>query len=85
MTHHLVYRPSSPASASPYRLLDDQNREVEWANRFLDVQRLRGLSPYSLRAYAYDLLNFARWWVGSPRRPVAKSPNRLSWRTSVSN
>ena len=71
MTYRLVYRPSSPASASPYRLLDDQNRELSWANSFLDVQRLRGLSLYSLRIYAYDLLNFARWWVGSPHRTIA--------------
>jgi site-specific recombinase XerD len=71
MNYRLIYHSSSPASASPYRLLDDQNRELEWANSFLDVQRLRGLSLYSLRAYAYDLLNFARWWVGSPRRTIA--------------
>src|SRR5208283_1529167 len=31
------------------------------ANQFLDAQRLRGLSLRSLRAYAYDLLNLARW------------------------
>jgi site-specific recombinase XerD len=35
---------------------------VDWANEFLDVQRLRGLSLCSLRAYAYDLLNLARWF-----------------------
>ena len=28
---------------------------------FLDAQRLRGLSLRSLRAYAYDLVNLARW------------------------
>ena len=53
---------SVPASASPYRLLDDQGREIAWANAFLDAQRVRQLSLRSLRAYAYDLLHFARWW-----------------------
>lgn len=60
-----------PARASPYRLRDDQDQELDGAHDFLDVQRLRGLSLYSLRAYAYDLLSFAPWWVGTPRWSVA--------------
>jgi site-specific recombinase XerD len=71
MTLRLVLQSSSPASASPYRLLDDQDRELTWANDFLDAQRLRQLSPRSLRAYAYDLLHFARW-LQPTRRPLAK-------------
>jgi integrase/recombinase XerD len=63
----LVDRPSVPPSASPYRLLDEQGQEVTWANAFLDAQRIRQLSPRSLRAYAYDLLHFARWWQDLPR------------------
>ena len=70
----LVYRPSVPASASPYRLLDEHGREVAWANGFLDAQRVRQLSLRSLRAYAYDLLHFARWWAERPAA-VARSPN----------
>jgi len=58
----LVYRPSLPPSASPYRLLDERGQEVTWANAFLDAQRIRQLSLRSLRAYGYDLLHFARWW-----------------------
>jgi integrase/recombinase XerD len=50
------------ASASPYRVCDEQEGEVQWANAFLDSQRLRQLSPRSLRIYAYDLLDFARWF-----------------------
>ena len=42
----------------PYRLIDDAGYEIAWANDFLDAQHLRLLSPRSLRAYAYDLLNF---------------------------
>ena len=55
-------QPAVPASASPYRVCDEKGGEVEWANAFLDGQRLRQLSPRSLRIYAYDLLDFARWF-----------------------
>ena len=58
---------SVPASASPYRLLDENSHEIAWANAFLDAQRVRQLSLRSLRAYAYDLLHFARWWQPPPR------------------
>src|SRR5262245_42467123 len=51
-----------PAAACPYRLLDDAGHEIAWANDFLDAQHLRQLSPCSLRAYAYDLLHFTRWF-----------------------
>lgn len=67
----VVYKPSVPASASPYRLLDEQG-EVEWANSFLDAQRIRQLSVRSLRAYAYDLLHFARWWSQQPAKPLSE-------------
>jgi len=68
----VVHRPTVPASASPYRLLDEQGREVAWANAFLDAQRIRQLSLRSLRAYAYDLLHFARWWFEQPEQPLAE-------------
>ena len=58
----LFHRPSGPASASPYRLLDEQEREVAWAN-----ECIRQLSPRSPRAYAYDLLHFARWLEEVPQ------------------
>ena len=67
----LSYQPSVPASASPYRLRDENGRERDWANAFLDAQRLRQLSLRSLRAYAYDLLDFARWFEPR-RRPLAE-------------
>lgn len=62
----LVYRPTVLASVSPYRLLDEHGQEIAWANAFLDAQRIRQLSLRSLRAYAYDLLHFARWWSQPP-------------------
>ncbi len=54
-----------------YRLLNSAGQEVPWACQFLDAQCLRGLSPCSLRIYAYDLLNFIRWWFRCPKRSLA--------------
>ena len=67
----VIYQPSTPASASPYRLRQEGGPELDWANEFLDAQRLRQLSLRSLRAYAYDLLDFARWFAPR-RRPLAE-------------
>lgn len=64
----LVNDRSAQASVSPYRILDAQGRPVGWINDFLDAQHIRGLSLPSLRAYGYDLLNFARWWLRRSRR-----------------
>lgn len=58
----LVCQPATQGGACPYRLLDDAGHEIGWVNDFLDAQHLRQLSPRSLRAYAYDLLHFARWF-----------------------
>jgi hypothetical protein len=68
----LVHRPTILASVSPYRLLDEQGQEIGWANAFLDGQHIRQLSLRSLRAYAYDLLHFARWW-SEPALPLPLS------------
>ena len=62
----LVHRPTVRASVCPYRLLDEHDQEIAWANAFLDGQCIRQLSLRSLRAYAYDLLHFARWWSERP-------------------
>jgi integrase/recombinase XerD len=61
MKVRISFEPSAPPSKSPYRLVQEEGLAVDWANEFLDAQRLRGLSLRTLRAYAYDLLNFARW------------------------
>jgi hypothetical protein len=67
----VVYQPAVPASASPYRVCEEQGGEIDWANAFLDGQRLRQLSPRSVRIYAYDLLDFARWFEAQ-HQPLAK-------------
>ncbi len=58
----LVHQPATQAGACPYRLLDEKGHEIVWVKDFLDAQHLRQLSLRSLRAYAYDLLHFARWF-----------------------
>ena len=67
----VICRPALPASSSPYRVCDENGGEIEWANAFLDGQRLRQLSPRSLRIYAYDLLDFARWFEAQ-HQPLAE-------------
>jgi site-specific recombinase XerD len=47
-------------------MVDEQGREIAWANRFLDVQCVRGLQTLSLSSYAYTLLHFVRWWSRRP-------------------
>ena len=54
----VVYQSAAPASTSPYRVRDDKGGELDWANAFLDSQRLRQLSPRSLRIYAYEPSRF---------------------------
>jgi site-specific recombinase XerD len=66
MTFHAVKRSDLPASSSPIRLVDERDREIEWANRFLDIQCTRGLRNLSLASYAYGLLHFVRWWSRRP-------------------
>lgn len=66
MKFRLLHLAEPPGSASPYRLVDADGREIEWVNRFLDMQQVRGLQPPSLRGYAHSLLHFVRWWSRQP-------------------
>lgn len=66
----LLYQPTTRASASPYRLVDEHDGELLWANDFLDAHRIRQLSLCSIRTYAYDLLHFARWRLRFPSRTL---------------
>jgi len=72
MTFRTVWRGSLPASQSPFRVVDEQDRELEWMNRFLDAQCMRGLAPLSLRVYANMLLHFARWWCTQPEVDITR-------------
>jgi site-specific recombinase XerD len=62
MTFRTVAVSGLPASSSPFRIADETGQELEWANRFLDVQCVRGIAPLTLRSYANTILHFVRWW-----------------------
>lgn len=48
---------------SPFRVVGRNGREVDWINRYLDQERVRGVADSTLRSYAHDLLHFLRWWA----------------------
>ena len=50
---------------SPFRVVEQTGREVDWVNRYLDQERVRGMADSTLRSYAHDLLHFLRWWAGA--------------------
>jgi len=52
---------------SPFRVVAQSGREVDWINRYLDQQRVRGVADSTLRSYAHDLLHFLRWWAAANR------------------
>jgi integrase/recombinase XerD len=69
----VLHLPTASGAKSPYRLQGEPPDEIAWANHFLDAQRLRQLARTSLRAYAYDLLDFLRWRRGTPQpTPLAQ-------------
>ena len=72
----LIHEPTAPASSSPYRLVNQHGKEITWANEFLDAQRVRQLSPRSLRIYGYDLLHLARWCLQEPSRTLLSMNER---------
>jgi site-specific recombinase XerD len=63
LTFQLQQDSQSPGN---FRLVDDSGSPIEWANRFLDMQRVRGLQTLTLRSYGYQLLHFIRWWSLQP-------------------
>lgn len=65
MTFRVVQSMTVNNAQSPFRVVDQSEREIPWVNRFLDRQRIRGVADTTLRSYAYDLLNFLRWWAGA--------------------
>jgi len=70
MTFCVIRCDGLPASRSPFRVLDEQQRELEWLNAFLDAQCLRGVQPLTLRSYAHLVLSFVRWWSRQPHIDV---------------
>jgi hypothetical protein len=70
MTFRIVTNTGLPAGSSPFRIVDEHGGELEWANRFLDLERVRGLMPLSLRMYATTILHFVRWRSKRPGADV---------------
>lgn len=62
MKFRVIQRRDLENARSPFRVIQSNGREVEWSNRLLDQQRVRGVAETTLRSYAYDLLHFLRWW-----------------------
>ena len=57
----LVSCKATSPGLSSHRLVDAAGNEIAVVNAFLDAQATRGLSPRSVRAYGYSLLNLWRW------------------------
>ena len=58
----------------------ERQREVLDANRFLEAVAIRGLSPRTVRAYAFDLLDLVRWLRHRRKRVGAlRQSDLLDW------
>ena len=66
MTFRTIQRADLGASSSPFRVVDENHRELPWINRFLDALCVSGTAPLTLRSYANQLLHFVRWWSRQP-------------------
>src|SRR5207237_6708853 len=59
----VIYQQTSHNAHSPVRVVEQSTGQgVGWINRYLDREYVRRLANTSLRAYAYNLLHFVRWW-----------------------
>jgi integrase/recombinase XerC len=59
----MALRVSLDVSTGTHQLVDDDRGPLDEANRFLRVLGIRGLSPNTIRAYAFDLLVLYRWFA----------------------
>ena len=63
MNFRVVHQPTANHARSPYRVIEQTSgREVDWVNRYLDLECLRRVADLTLRSYAQHLLHFIRWW-----------------------
>ena len=63
MSFRVICLQNSNSAQSPIRLIEyETGREIGWVNRYLDREYVRRLADTTLRAYAYSLLHFVRWW-----------------------
>jgi integrase/recombinase XerD len=57
--------------------VETTGREVDWVNRYLDMECLRRLAPLTVRSYAHVLLHFLRWW-DSAHHTATVAPEALT-------
>ena len=63
MIFRVVHQPTANHARSAFRVVEQTTgREVEWLNRYLDLECLRRVADLTLRSYAQHLLHFLRWW-----------------------
>lgn len=63
MKFRVIDQQTSNNARSPVRVIEQTTgREVDWINRYLDREYVRRLGDKTLRIYAYNLLQFVRWW-----------------------
>jgi integrase/recombinase XerD len=60
-----------------HQLFHDSGAPLEEANRFLNALNIRGLSPRTIRAYAFDLLALYRWMHAGGHCLKELSPSTL--------
>ena len=87
-TARLIFEGNACPGYCPYHVVDGNGHPVALINEFLDTQAVRNLSPCSLRAYAFDLLHFARWWIGQGGFPLttlteARLPEYIRYQLAV--
>jgi integrase len=67
MSFRIVPQNTADPARCPFRIVEQTTgREIDWVNRYLDVECLRRLAPLTLRGYAHVLLHFLRWWESLP-------------------
>ena len=63
MKFRVVHQSTPNHARSAFRVVEQTTgREVEWVNRYLDLECLRRVADLTLRSYAQHLLHFIRWW-----------------------
>jgi integrase len=70
MRFHVIHSQSTNSAQSPIRVVEHETgREIGWVNRYLDREYVRRLADTTLRAFAYSLLHFVRWWESVHHTP----------------
>ena len=78
MSFRIVPQPTADPARCPFRIVEQTTgREVDWVNRYLDMECLRRLAQLTVRSYAHVLLHFLRWW-DSVHHTATVAPDALT-------